>query len=81
MSLVPPVGGAVDMCSTRERENKRDFNIDFETKSERIRRRRDTEEQGRIQAREHPTRSFTLLNHSPLHTYTAHTSPMLIINM
>lgn len=42
MGIFPPVGGAVDvrMCSIRARRKERDYNRDFETNSEGIRRRK-----------------------------------------
>lgn len=42
MGIFPPVGGAVDirMRSTGARRKERDYNRDFETKSERIGRRK-----------------------------------------
>lgn len=42
MGIFPPVGGAVDirMCSAGARRKERDYNRDFETKSERIGRRK-----------------------------------------
>lgn len=43
MGISPPVGGAVEVrmcCTGASRRKKRDYNRDFETKSERIRRKR-----------------------------------------
>lgn len=49
MGIFPPVGGAVDMRmgSTQTRRKERDYNRDFETKSERIRSRKGYEGTGK----------------------------------